>query len=77
MQQDRTSHAQPNADRGPPRFERVPLFFLPVDKLKSSDRENSTEIHAREEGARRQEVEEESGERARNTERRHEHGLME
>lgn len=45
----------PDASRGPPRFEWVPLFFLPVDKLKSSDRENSTEIHVHEEGARRQE----------------------
>ena len=52
---DKTSHVHSGTSGGSPRFEWVPLFFLPVDKLKSSDRESSTEIHVREEGARRQE----------------------
>lgn len=55
-QGDGTSRAHPGTPSpGPPRFQWVPLFFLPVDKLKSSDRENCSEIQVREEGARRQE----------------------
>jgi len=52
---DKTSHLHSGTSGGSPRFEWVPLFFLQVDKLKSSDRESFTEIHVREEGARRQE----------------------